>query len=220
MSIKREDLTADWVQRTFARIKEAGLFEPLSEEERQASLKNMLAQSPQGEDVWLFGYGSLMWNPTVYHEEERKGCIYGYHRRYCFWISSGRGSPEMPGLMLALDRGGSCQGQAFRIKAKMAMEELELVWRREMISGVYQPRWVTLHSPQGNIRAITFVVDRTHKQFISELPQEKAALHIAKAEGWLGSCRSYLEDTIAHLAKLGFSDSYLNRLHRLVRGHD
>jgi cation transport protein ChaC len=161
-----------------------------------------------------------MWNPTVIFEEQRGGIVYGYHRRYCFWIRAGRGSPDMPGLMLGLDRGGSCLGQAFRIKAAHAEAELELVWRREMISGVYQPRWVTLHSPKGNIRAITFAVDRSHNQYIQELPPKKAALHLAKAEGFLGSSRYYLETTIAHLERLGFSDSYLNRLHRLVRAHD
>lgn len=220
MSIRREDLTPEWVQERFARIKDGGQFEPLTNEERESSLSRILAASPPGEDVWLFGYGSLMWNPTVIFEEPREGIVYGYHRRYCFWIRSGRGSPEMPGLMLGLDRGGSCLGQAFRIKATHAKAELELVWRREMISGVYQPRWVSLHSPKGNIRAITFVVDRSHNQYIQELPAKKAALHLAKAEGFLGSSRYYLEETIAHLEGLGFSDSYLNHLHRLVRAHD
>ena len=220
MSIRREDLTPEWVQERFKRIKDGGQFEPLSDEERERSLTDVLAEIPPGEDVWLFGYGSLMWNPTVIYKAQRAGIIYGYHRRYCFWIKAGRGSPEMPGLMLALDRGGSCLGQAFRIKASHAREELELVWRREMISGVYLPRWVTLHSPEGNIRAITFVVDRAHQQYIAELPPKKAALHLAKAEGFLGSSRIYLENTINHLDSLGFSDSYLNHLYRLVRTHD
>jgi cation transport protein ChaC len=220
MSIRREDLTPEWVNERFKRIKEGGQFEPLTDEEREDSLRNTLADVPPGEDVWLFGYGSLMWNPTVIYEQQRAGRIYGYHRRYCFWIKAGRGSPEMPGLMLGLDRGGCCQGQAFRIKAHHAREELELVWRREMISGVYVPRWVRLHSPEGDIRAVTFVVDRGHKQYIEELPPKKAALHLAKAEGFLGSSRIYLENTIQHLHGLGYSDSYLNRLHRLVRSHD
>ena len=220
MSIRREDLTPEWVQERFKRIKDGGQFEPLSNEERENSLVRTLAQSPPGEDVWLFGYGSLMWNPTVIFSEQRPGVVYGYHRRYCFWIRAGRGSPKMPGLMLGLDRGGCCLGHAFRIEARQAAAELELVWRREMISGVYLPRWVTLHSPQGKIRAITFVVDRGHNQYIPELPPEKAALHLAKAEGFLGSSRVYLENTIAHLDALGFSDSYLNRLHRLVRSYD
>ena len=220
MSIRREDLTLEWVKERFARMKDGGHFEPLSDEEREHSLRSTLALSPPGEDVWLFGYGSLMWNPTVYYEEKRGGTVYGYRRRYCFWVKSGRGSPEMPGLMLGLDKGGSCMGLAFRIKVDVAAEELELVWRREMISGVYQPRWVTLHSPEGNIRAVTFAVDRSHSQYITELPPEKAALHIARAEGWLGSCRGYLENTIEQLSKIGFSDSYLDHLHRLVQCHD
>ncbi|MCZ6531765.1 MAG: gamma-glutamylcyclotransferase [SAR324 cluster bacterium] len=217
MSIKREDLTPDWVEKRFAHLKAAGLYEPLSEKERTESLERMLAGVPKGEDVWLFGYGSLMWNPTVYYKDCRAGRVYGYHRSFCFWIQSGRGTPEMPGLMLGLDRGGSCLGQAFRIRAREARHELTLIWRREMIGGAYRPRWITLHSPQGNARAITFVVNRGHRQYAGALTPEVTAHHIARAEGWLGSCRSYLENTLSHLGGLGLSDSYLEHVHRLVQ---
>ncbi len=217
MSFKREDMTPEWVAEVTRRIKEAGFFEPLSDEERAASVKRMLAAVPAGEDVWLFGYGSLMWNPMVHFREQVHGLLYGYHRRFCFWVRTGRGTHDMPGLMLGLDRGGSCRGMAFRIAAGIAEEELNLLWMREMISGIYMPRWVNVHTPEGKLKAITFVVDRTHQQYIQELPHEKAARHIARAGGWLGTCRAYLENTIEHLEELGFSDSYLNRLHKLVR---
>jgi len=216
MSIKREDLTPEWVARATKRIRDAG-FNPLSDAQRAASVREILAVAGKGRDVWLFGYGSLMWNPMVHFAEQRHGLLYGYHRRFCFWVRTGRGTPELPGLMLGLDRGGSCRGMAFRIAAADAEAELSLLWRREMISGIYTPRWVTVRTPRGRLRAVTFVVDRHHHQYIRELSAEKAAAHIAHAEGWLGTCRSYLENTITHLAELGFQDRNLARLERLVR---
>jgi cation transport protein ChaC len=217
MTITREQLTPEWIAAVTAEIREKGLFEPLTPEERDASLKEALASAPPGEDVWLFGYGSLIWNPIVHYCERRVGLLYGYHRRYCFWVGLGRGTPEQPGLMLGLDRGGSCNGVAFRISAEKAEDELRLIWLREMLSGVYLPRWVTLHSPEGKYRAITFVVNREHSRYCGILPPETAAGHLASAEGWLGSCREYLENTIAHLAEFGISDRYLNHLDRLVK---
>jgi cation transport protein ChaC len=216
MSIRREDLTPEWLARTTKRIRDAG-FQPLTDEEREASVREVLARAGRGRDVWVFGYGSLMWNPMVRFREQHHGLLYGYHRRFCFWVRSGRGSPEMPGLMLGLDRGGSCRGMVFCIPAAEAEAELTLLWMREMISGIYTPRWVTAHTPRGKIQAVTFVVDRSHRQYIRELPPEQAATHIARAKGWLGSCRTYLENTIAHLAELGFTDRNLSRLHALVR---
>ncbi len=216
MSIRREDLTPEWVAEVTALIKAHG-YDPLSEEERNASRAHILAQVPPAQDVWLFGYGSLMWNPMVHFLEQCDGLLHGYHRRFCFWVRSGRGTPEMPGLMLALDRGGSCRGMAFRIAGRKAAAELKLLWMREMLGGIYEPRWVNVRTAKGTIRAVTFVVRRDHPQYIQELAAETAASHIARAKGWLDSSRNYLENTIAHLTELGFSDSYLNRLLHLVK---
>ena len=216
MSIKREDLTPEYVAKTIRRIKADGFFQPLSDEQRADSLRRILESAKPESDVWVFGYGSLMWNPMVYHEEQRHGLVYGYHRRYCFWSRTGRASPETPGLGLGLDRGGCCRGMAFRIAARQAEHELELLWRREMISGVYIPRWVKIHTARGMVRAVSFVVDRNHIRYSGKLPPAKVARHIARAEGWRGSARTYLENTVAKLAELGFSDPYLSRLHALV----
>jgi cation transport protein ChaC len=106
-----------------------------SDQELEASLDATLTGSVPGEDVWVFGYGSLMWNPAFLYTERRLGLVRGYHRRFCLWQTRGRGTPECRGLTLALDRGGVCRGMAFRIAASVAREELLLVWRREMLSG-------------------------------------------------------------------------------------
>ncbi len=122
----------------------------LSDAEIEASLDAMLTGLAPGEDAWLFGYGSLMWNPAIDFAEQRVATIHGLHRSYCLWLHSGRGSPEHPGLMLALDRGGSCRGLAFRIPAREARTELLLAWRREMFGGAYEARWVPARTDDGD----------------------------------------------------------------------
>ena len=216
MAVNREDFTLEYVAEAVRRIREEGSFEPLSDEQRAETLARILAGVERGHDAWIFGYGSLMWNPMVHHREQRDGMLYGYHRRYCFWSRSGRSSPQTPGLGLGLDRGGSCRGMAFCIPAREVEDEMELLWRREMISGIYFPRWVNIHTAQGLVRAVTFVVDRSHLRYIGRLPPQKVARHIARAEGWRGSARTYLENTVAKLAEHGFKDPYLSRLHSLV----
>ena len=137
-------------------------FPVRSDAEIDACLDAALASHPSGEDVWVFGYGSLMWNPAFHFAEQRIGTVRGWHRRFCLNMTRGRGTPECPGLMLALDRGGACRGMAFRIAADEARGELLLVWRREMLSGSYIARWVTVATEDGPLRAVTFLVNPTH----------------------------------------------------------
>ncbi len=216
MSVRREELTPEWVEQVTRRIRAEGAFEPLSDEQRAESVRRMLKPLGQGEDVWVFGYGSLMWNPMVYFQEQRHGLLYGYHRRYCFQTRSGRATPETPSFGMGLDRGGSCRGMAFRIAGHERDEELRLLWIREMMSGVYIPRWLPIHTPGKKISAITFVADRSHVRYVRGVSPETTASRIARAKGPRGSAREYLENTVAHLAKLGFRDRTLSHLHRLV----
>ncbi len=217
MFVTREELTLERVARSMRRIRKEGLFEPLSNEERAESLRKILAPIKKGADWWVFGYGSLMWNPMVHFREQRHGLIYGYHRRYCFWVRSGRASPDTPSLGLGLDRGGSCRGMVFRIPGREVEQELELLWRREMISGAYIPRWQAVHTPAGLVRAIAYTANKGHKRYTDKVAPEEVARLIARAQGPRGTAREYLDNTVAHLRKLGFSDSYLSRLHELVR---
>ncbi|NBJ10713.1 gamma-glutamylcyclotransferase [Microvirga sp. SYSU G3D207] len=115
----------------------------LSDAERHASLQATLAAQPAPGEVWLFGYGSLIWNPAFHHTEQKPVLIRGWHREFCLSTPIGRGTPDAPGLVLGLDSGGSCRGVAFRIARAEAEAELELVWRREMVTGAYVPRWVS-----------------------------------------------------------------------------
>ncbi len=228
MTLRREELTEQWVEYFSSRIREEGEFEPMTDAERAESLGAVLAAVPEGQDVWLFGYGSLMWNPLIHYAERREGRIHGYHRRYCLWLRWARATEGRPGLMLGLDRGGSCRGVAFRIPRALAARELGLIWMREMISTVYRPRWVTVRCGKrgaggaaaqggpGAIRAITFTVDPAHPLYTGRLSPQRTAELIAQAGGWLGSCRDYLHNTVTHLNELGVRDSYLSRVHALV----
>jgi cation transport protein ChaC len=119
--------------------------------------------------------------------------------------------------MLALERGGQCQGVAYRIPPAKVHSETEIVWRREMISGVYHPQWVTVTTPKGPRRAITFVINRGHRQYAGRISRHKVAHHIAFAEGRNGTCRDYLTNTIDHLNQLGIVDREMKELSRLVR---
>jgi glutathione-specific gamma-glutamylcyclotransferase len=187
-----------------------------SDKEVQADLDAALARQPPVEDVWLFGYGSLMWNPALHFVERRGGTVRGWHRRYCLWLHVGRGSPDNPGLMLALDRGGSCAGVLFRIAAAEARNELLLAWRREMFTDAYNSRWVTVQTASGPVRAVTFVANRLYDRYAGPLDEHEIAARLASAAGTLGTCREYLNETVAALHAIGLHDHVLERLQRLV----
>ena len=188
----------------------------LLDAEIEADLDAMLARHDPSADVWLFGYGSLMWNPAIHFVQRQPATVRGWHRRYCLWLEVGRGTPTNPGLMLALDRGGSCAGALFRIAAREARRELLLAWRREMFTGAYRSRWVTAATPTGPVRAATFVANRRHPRYAAGLDDALVAERLASATGALGSCRAYLTATLDALHALGLRDHRLERLHRRV----
>lgn len=183
-----------------------------SDEELETSLDETLAGVAPGSDVWVFGYGSLMWNPAFRFAERRLGIVRGWHRRFCLWLQRGRGSPDCPGLMLALDRGGVCRGIAFRIEAAFVREELLLVWRREMLSGAYLARWVDVASDEGSVRAVTFVANQAHARYSGKLTEAATAERICAAAGELGSCLDYFERTVRILRTLQVDDRALRRI--------
>jgi glutathione-specific gamma-glutamylcyclotransferase len=191
-------------------------FPVRSDAEIEASLDEALAGHTPGQDLWVFGYGSLMWNPAFLFAERRLGTVRGWHRRFCLWLNRGRGSPDCPGLMLALDRGGVCRGIAFRIEAAQARDELLLVWRREMLSGAYLARWVTVASDEGTVRAITFVVNQAHPRYSGRLSEADTAERIVHAAGELGTCLDYFERTVRILRTLQVQDAALDRLEQEI----
>ena len=190
-----------------------------TEEERKASIKQMLAKSEDRQDVWVFGYGSLMWNPAFHYAEERPALLRGYHRRFCFWTPLGRGTPKNPGLMLGLITGGSCRGIAFRIAPEVVEQELSIVWTREMMGDVYQPNWFNLQTDRGPIRAIAFTLRKSHERYAGDLPIEVVTRHIATAAGRLGPCMDYLVNTVRKLEETGVHQGPMHNLLNRVLAH-
>lgn len=194
-----------------------GVFRPCTTEERAASRRRLLERTRPNEDIWVYGYGSLMWNPAIRYRERAHARLFGWHRSFCLWTPVGRGTPDNPGLVLALDRGGSCHGMAYRIAAADRDTELDLLWQREMVSDGYTPRWVRVHCRAGTVPAITWVINRSGQRYAGKLPIEVIARHLATARGRLGSGRDYLENTIAHLDELGIRERRLHRICQAVR---
>ncbi|MFP8964962.1 gamma-glutamylcyclotransferase [Pokkaliibacter sp. CJK22405] len=192
----------------------------LTEEERHASLREALAQKPAGE-TWVFGYGSLIWNPTIHHIDSQPVRIHGWHRSFCLSVTAGRGSPEQPGLVLALDEGGSCSGVAYQLEEANVWRELELLWRREMVSGAYIPRWLPMLSLTGEARGygLAFTMDHGHEQYAGDLTEEELLYRIAYAGGALGSCAEYLFHTCEGLHQSGIADRDLDQLAQSVKAY-
>ncbi len=167
---------------------------------------------PPGEDFWVFGYGSLMWHPGFPHLEVRPGHLYGYHRHFCVYSHIYRGTPDCPGLVLGLDRGGSCRGLVYRVPAAEADEAMDYLYEREMRTGVYTPRWLNVRSEAGPVTAISFVVDPGHRQYTGRLSIEQTLEMVLQGKGDRGPCLDYLRNTVHHLHALGLRDRGLERL--------
>ena len=216
MALRREHLTPEAAELAAAMFRNSGM-RVSTPEERAASLAATLERVTPGADVWVFGYGSLMWNPAFHHIESRPARLRGWHRRFCLWNTFGRGTPENPGLTLALERGGSCTGLALRVAGEQVQSELGVLWNREMLTGAYEPRWVRLAGPDGTIEAVTFVANRSHDRYAGRLEVHEVARRMASASGPLGACREYLESTVAELDRLGLRDGAMHELLRAVQ---
>ncbi len=171
-----------------------------------------------GEALWIFGYGSLMWNPGFPYEAAEPARLEGWHRTFCVASAGHRGSPEWPGLVVALAPDGTCHGLAFRVAARHRAATLAYLWQREMaLAEGYRPQRVTVTLEKGRRSdALTFVADPSHEAFAGDLPIEMAVLRIATAHGARGSNRDYLDRTLDHLALLGIEDPGLAALGRAV----
>jgi cation transport protein ChaC len=189
-----------------------------SEAERAASLLCVMQARPPG-DVWLFGYGSLIWNPTIETTERRVARIEGWHRAFCLSTQAGRGSLDNPGLVLGLEPGGSCVGVALRIAEDSAAAELTLLWRREMLTGAYVPHWLDLLDEQGACfgTGLAFTVNPAGEHYAGDLPEAEVIRRLATAAGSLGSSADYLFRTCDGLRLCGVEDAELERLAAVVR---
>lgn len=188
----------------------------LSKAERDASRWAMLRRIRPGADVWVFAYGSLIWNPAFHFTERRTGLLRGYHRRFCLWACVGRGTRARPGLVLGLDHGGACRGVVYRIAANDVETETDVIWAREMETPEYRPRWLPVRTAAGTVPAIAFVINRHQDRYAGRLPEQRIAAIIATASGHVGTSADYLAQTVAHLDALGIADPAMRRLHRRV----
>ncbi|MEH6404568.1 MAG: gamma-glutamylcyclotransferase [Sneathiella sp.] len=214
--LKREDFTKKRIDEIVAEARRHGPFDALTHEERDMDRRAFLSKS-NGKGLWVFGYGSLLWNPAFHYTNSAPAKLHGYHRRFCLKLSMGRGSPENPGIMLALDNGGSCNGRAFFIEPDAVESETEVLWMREMLSGAYKARWCTIRMKEKSIQGLSFVINHQHSRYIREISSEKTIELLGTGYGYLGSCREYLENTIDHLDEINVQDRYLHSLRNQLR---
>ncbi len=169
--------------------------------------------------LWVFGYGSLIWNPGFPVAERRIARISGWHRSFCMRSIHHRGTVEEPGLVLALDRAraASCTGVAFRVEPGAEEPTLAGLRERELISSAYLERVLPVATEDGALQAVTYVIDAEHDQYCGGLPLAEQARIIARASGGRGPNRDYLWSTVAHLAELGIGDPELAWLADEVR---
>ena len=172
---------------------------------------------PDGGDLWIFAYGSLIWDPGFPFEEARPALLRGYHRAFCLYSMRYRGTPERPGLVLGLDRGGACRGIAYRVAAARVEQVWSYLWEREMPSRSYHCRLLPIQVAGRIVQARSFVVDRAHPSYAGKLDVARTAEIICHAHGQRGACVAYLENTVEHLDRLGIPDRRLHDLLHAVR---
>ncbi|MBL0374710.1 gamma-glutamylcyclotransferase [Rhizobium sp. KVB221] len=162
------------------------------------------------DEFWVFGYGSLMWHPGFEFEERQLAVVRGYHRALCIHSWVHRGIETAPGLVLGLERGGSCKGAAFRIHLDSRDGVVDYLRERELVTNVYLERFIPVRLPDGRrVTAITYVADRNHRQFAAGLSVDAAARIVANAEGKSGRNSDYVLNTVSHLRELGIRDQWI-----------
>ncbi len=216
-------LTPDLVARVPPHDGQSGLLSTRSDRpsdaEYAAAVVQVRAGAPASGEVWVFAIGSLIWNPEFDFDTERLGTVAGWHRAFCLgWVRIYRGTPERPGIMLALDRGGSCRGVLLRLPPGAEDLNLTRILRREMPMrrATLPCRWVTARSGEGPVRALAFPINRSSPAYLPGLAEEVVVQALATAAGERGSMAEYLASTVRHLEERGIHDRYLWRMQGLV----
>jgi cation transport protein ChaC len=214
-------LTPDLVALVHREIPDAGPVPgaaPMTDADYAEFLAQALAPVPPGSDIWIFACGSLIWKPEFPIEEQRPALLRGWHRSFCIRLVRYRGTEDCPGLMMALDRGGACQGVVQRVAGKHAQERLDRLLRREMSvkPSTNRPRWVTAECGGVRVPAIAIAAHRDGFAYAGRHSLEETAAILARACGHWGSCAEYLMNTVAHLEALGIHDRYLWQLQERV----
>jgi cation transport protein ChaC len=173
---------------------------------------DFLAGLPTG-DLWIFGYGSLMWSPGFAYKSKRVARVHGYHRALCILSTRYRGTTRRPGLVVGLCRGGSCWGMAFKVPAAQVRRTLSRLWSREMPRRVYDPRLVPVAlDGRRTVRALAFVADTGHPAYVRELDLHGRARLVAQGIGQRGPCVDYIRNTLEHMHEVGVRDPHLERV--------
>ncbi len=172
------------------------------------------------EDLWVFGYGSLMWRPEFEFTESAPARIFGFRRDLCLWSVVHRGTHERPGLVFGLAQGGSCQGQAFRVAAAKKEKVLTYLWRREMIRYAYIPKLVRIHTRKQVRQGLAFVVDTRHPQYVDNLSDKAIASVICASRGRSGHNREYFLDCLRKLEEMGVCIGRYQHIKSLVLSQD
>ncbi len=185
-----------------------------TQERIQKSLaETMQARPIDAKDIWIFAYGSLMWNPMIEFEKRQTATLHGWHRSFCLRMVTGRGSPDGPGRMLALQPGGHTQGVALKLPEAALGEELRLIWIREMVLGSYRPTWASITLGDGTrTHAIAFVADESRDQFEPDSCVATVAPLISTAMGTFGSNTEYLLKLREALIECRLRDAYIDEL--------
>jgi cation transport protein ChaC len=194
-------------------------FRPAADEDFAEEVAGMLSTRPVGQPFWLFGYGSLIWRPETAFVELRTAVARGWHRRFCLGGDRRyRGSPETPGVMMALDRGGTCKGVIYRLPEEDLEAELHKLIRREqsMVPSALPWRWIEVASEPEPVKALTFAMDRKSPRYIAGLTEDELVDVLATACGFRGSMAEYLFSTVTKLEEMGIHDRNLWRLQELV----
>lgn len=186
-----------------------------TDEERAESMRAVLdARSEHGDGIWIFAYGSLIWNPAMHVSDRRIACVQGWHRSFNLATKGGRGTPDNPGMLLGLQPGGSCIGAVLRISEQALTQELDILWRREMVASGYIPRWVEVSTPEGEPlgHAIAFTINPDGPSYCPPLPEDELVRRIATAHGPLGTAAEYTLNTRDGLRELGIREPMLERI--------
>ena len=195
----------------------ASAAKALSPTQLLASLRAALDPWTPGTPFWIFAYGSLMWNPSFTWHARHVAMVRGYHRSFRVWSRINRGTPENPGLVLTLECGGSCRGLVYRIAPDLVQEEMQRIWKREMLYGSYRPKWLNCSVGEESIRALVFTVNRECSGYTGQLPLEVMVDAIAGATGRFGPAHDYLFKTTETLRMHGIRDSRVEHLASLVK---
>lgn len=184
-----------------------------------AMLSRALAEWGGQQDLWIFGYASLIWRPEFESVEHLPAKVHGWHRALRMRSRVNRGTPEQPGLVFALVPGGSCHGMVYRLAREKVPQEMDKLWMREMPTGVYDPRWLPCRTARGTVSALAFTLSRRSPSYVPRLADEEVVQILRAASGRYGTTLQYLVETAHCLRERGVNDREIERLVRLARAH-